>query len=30
VAAGEAGAVVLRRDELAKLLAEFTRAYRKG
>ena len=30
VAAGEAGAVVLRRDELAKLLAEFARAYSRG
>jgi hypothetical protein len=29
VAAGEAGAVILRRDELAKLLAEFARAYSK-
>lgn len=30
VAAGERGAVVLRRDELAKLLAEFARVYGKG
>lgn len=30
VAAGEPGAVVLRRDELAKLLAEFARVYGKG
>jgi len=30
VAAREPGAVILRRDELAKLLAEFARAYRNG